>query len=612
MRKPARRSRLGTLACIALALVLAGLAAPGAAAAGEASPTPSSQAKVTMRIGWMGDIDNLNPLIGWSNNVYEIYAQEYLLMVGRDWDTYKPDGSGIAKSWEVSPDGLVWTFTINDGLTWQDGEPITPQDAVFTYNFIIENEIAAYISFLSGVQRAEVVDDQTYKVICEKPIANMLMLWIPCLPEHVWGKMTGKEASQTFQNDPPCIGSGPYQVVEWKKERYLRMEAYAGYSRGKPAIDELIFVVYQNGDTMVQDLKAGTIDAAYLFPPAQYEPLKADEGVEAIEFSWFNWDYIGFNCYEGKSKGNPVLLDPEFRAALEYAIDRDALVELAYGGHAWPGYTFMPPDNWQDPDYAWQPPEGVLRGFDPAKAGALLDEAGYTDSDGDGVREYKGKPIKLRLWALAETPELQRAGKLIAGWWEDAGVDVVLSVQDEGVYFDNIWAYEGDTFVPDFDAYLWAWDGYADPGQSLTCFTSGQIEGWNEFAWSYAPFDELDTLQASEMDPDKRAEYIKQMQQAMYEQAPCIVTVHPLKLEAYRTDVWDGWTRTNNGNGGAFLAASMPEPYARLTPKVASEAQSSGGGTSLAIVVAVAVVVLVLVVVFVIVRRRGGGSALEE
>ncbi len=74
-------------------------------------------------------------------------------------------------------------------------------------------------------------------------------------------------------------------------------------------------------------------------------------------------------------------------------------------------------------------------------------------------------------------------------------MDVKFSVQDEGVYFDNIWGYKGNTFRPDFDAYYWQWDGYFDPGQTLTCFTTDQIEGWNEFSWSNAEYDRLDTLQ---------------------------------------------------------------------------------------------------------------------
>ncbi len=609
MRTIRRRAWWIGLLCVLAVLGAAAVLGTGVARGEDASPAPADGGKVVMKIGWMGDIDNLNPFIGWTNNVYEVYAQNYLLMVGRDWETMKPDDSGIAKTWEVSDDGLTWTFTMNEGMTWQDGEPITADDVAFTYNFIIENEIAAYISFVAGINRVEAVDDLTYKVICDKPVANILTLWIPCLPEHIWGEMTAKEASQTFQNPPPNIGSGPYQVVEWKKERYLRMEAYEDYYLGKPTVDELIFVVYQNGDTMVQDLKAGTIDAAYLFPPAQFDPLKAMDGVAAIEYSWYNWDYIGFNCYEGKSKGNPVLLDKEFRAAMEYAIDRDSIVELAYGGHAWPGYTFMPQENWSDPDFAWAPAEGEARDYDPEQANAMLDAAGYMDSNGDGVREYKGKPIKLRLWAPAESPESQRAGKLIAGWWKEVGVDVALSVQDEGVYFDNIWAYQGDTFVPDFDAYLWNWDGYIDPGQSLTCYTTAQIEGWNEYAWSNAEYDRLDELQAAEMDPNQRAEYIKQMQAVMYEDSPGITTVFPLKLEAYRTDKWDGWSASRNGTGAVYLAASIPLPYSQLTPKVAEESTSN---TGLWVGIIVAVVVVGLIAIVLIRRSRRGGPATEE
>ena len=604
-----RRSWWIALLCALVLVSLAALLGAGVARGASGSPSPAAADKVVLKIGWMGDIDNLNPLIGWTNNVYEIYSQNYLLMVGRDWDTLKPNDSGIAKSWEVSDDGLVWTFTMNEGMTWQDGVPITAKDVAFTYNFIIKNEIAAYISFVAGINHVEAVDDLTYKVICDKPVANMLTLWIPCLPEHIWGKMSAKEASQTFQNPAPCIGSGPYQVVEWKKERYLRMEAYKGYYRGAPTVDEIIFVVYQNGDTMVQDLKAGSLDAAYLFPPAQYKPLEATAGIDAIEYSWFNWDYVGFNCYEGPSKGNPVLRDKDFRAALEYAVDRPRIVELAYGGHAWPGYTFMPPDNWTDPDYAWAPPESEARNYDPAKANAMLDQAGYTDSNGDGVREYKGKPIKIRLWAPAESPESQRAGKLIAGWWKAVGVDVALSVQDEGVYFDNIWAYKGDTFMPDFDAYLWSWDGYVDPGQSLTCYTTAQIEGWNEYAWSNAEYDRLDALQASEMDVNQRADYIRQMQAVMYADCPGFTTVFPLKLEAYRTDKWAGWSRSNYGNGAAFLAASMPLPYSQLTPKVAAESTSSTG-TWVAIVVAA--IVVIVIALLLIRRRRSSGPAMED
>ncbi len=176
---------VGALAVVCLAAVLGAGAALGQ---DEGTASPAADEKLVFKVGWMGEIDNLNPLIGWTNNVYEVYGNEYLLMVGRDWETYEPSDGGIAKTWEVSDDGLVWTFTINEGMTWHDGEPITAADAAFTYNFIIENEIAAYINFLTGVDHAEVVDDLTYKVVCSEPVANMLVLVDPLSPRAHLGR----------------------------------------------------------------------------------------------------------------------------------------------------------------------------------------------------------------------------------------------------------------------------------------------------------------------------------------------------------------------------------------------------------------------------------------
>jgi peptide/nickel transport system substrate-binding protein len=597
--------------CALVALVM-GAAIGARPAAGESATPAADDGKVVVKIGWMGEIDNLNPLIGWTNNVYEIYGNEYLLMVARDWDTFKPTDTGIAKSWEVSDDGLEWTFYMNEGLTWHDGEPVTSEDAVFTYNFIIEQQIANFAMFVAGVDHAEVVDEYTYKVYCTTPVANMLTIWLACLPEHVFGEMNAKEATVKFQNDPPCIGSGPWQVVEWKRDNYLRMEAFDDFYLGRAKPDEVMFVVYQNGDTMVQDFLAGNLDAIYLFPPAQFDKIKATEGVEVREYNFWNWDYVGFNCYEGSSGGHPALRDKVFRGALEYAVDRDKILENAYSGRGIPGYTFMPPDTWSDPDYAWAPDDTMRRDFDPDMANQILEDAGYKDTDGNGVREYEGKDIKLRLWADQETPEAARACKLIAGWWKDVGIDVEFSVQDQGVYFDSIWGYKGDTFYPDFDAYYWEWDGYFDPGQTLTCFTPAQIEGWNEFSWDNEEYGELDVLQAKEMDANKRAEYIHQMQQVMYEDAPCFVTVHPYKLQAYRTSTWDGWKLTGNGGQDgpefAFLSASMPWAYYNLTPKAAEEETSSLG---MWVAIIVAVVVVLAIVAWLVARSRKGGPAEE-
>jgi peptide/nickel transport system substrate-binding protein len=304
-----------------------------------------------------------------------------------------------------------------------------------------------------------------------------------------------------------------------------------------------------------------------------------------------------------------VLRDRRFRAALEYAIDREKIVDTAWQGYAIPGYTFLPPGDWKDPDYSWQPPDGVRRDFDPARASQLLDEAGY-EMGPDGIRLDKGgKPIVLRLWATNAAAEHQRAAKLIAGWFRKVGVGTKLAVWDDGVYYDAIWNYEGDTFVPDFDIYLWSWEGYLDAGQNFSCFTTSQIEGINEFAWSNEEFDRLDTLQNRTLDPDQRAEVVKQEQEVMYEDCPCIVFAHSYRLEAYRTDKWTGWQRANYGTGSVFASGATPYLYQNLEPRTAT---ASGGGLSSTLTLVIVVTAAVAAAAFFLVRRGRRTRAEEE
>ena len=493
---------LAAAVLVALALGAGGLTQ--AARAGSPSASPDA-GKTILRIGvFTDDLDSLNPFVGYTELAYEVYSQNYEFLVERRPEDFMPGPDGIAESWEQSADGKTWTFHLHEGITWQDGQPLTADDVVFTYNYIIDNEMPVFTNGTKGIVEAVKVDDSTVQLVTSKPKSNILRLWIPILPRHVWESIPPKQAGSTFKN-AESIGSGPFQVVEWKRGSYVRMRANKDYWLGAPKVDELIYVVYKNPSTMVEDLKAGRIAAAHNLPAAEFRQLQSEPGIKALSFTFFNWDYLNYNCYEDEaSLGNPVLKDVRFRLALDTAIDRDKLVAIAYGGEAVPGTTILPPDNWRDPDYHWQPPADVLRTFDLARAGTMLDEAGYEDADGDGLRDFKGKPIKLRLWALNSSVQSQSAAKLIAGWFKDIGLDIEYEVVDEGVYNDRIWNYDGDTYAPDFDMYLWTWYGYADPGQTLDSYTTAQIEGWNEPCWSSLGFDAAIEAQTHALDSAQR------------------------------------------------------------------------------------------------------------
>ena len=512
----------------------------------------------------------------------------------------------------MSPDGKVWTFHLRKGVTWQDGVAFTAKDVAFTYNYIIDNQMGAYSSLTTFIDKAVAVDDATVEIRCSRPKANILSTWIPILPEHIWAKVKPSFAGAGYRNQPPIVGTGPFQTTEVKKGDYVRMVASPTFWGKKPTIDEILFVTYQNPDTMTQDLLSGSVDAAWGIPSAQFPKVSADPSMEAIAYNLLTWDYLSLNCYTGKSRGNPVLKDVAFRQALNWGIDRQRIVDLAWAGKGAPGTSIMTPDSWVDPDFHWQPPPDQLFGYDPAKAKDLLDAAGYTDTDGDGIREGKdGKPIKLRLWARAESPESQKTGSLLTGWFRDLGLEIEYQVMDDGIYYDSIWAYKGDTYSPDFDMYLWSYDGYADPGDTLASFITAQIENWNEPCWSDPEYDRVVDEVNSELDQEKRKDLVWQAQQIFYEQSPQIALDYPQSLEAVNTAQWDGWTRMYGGAGAAFYTSFVRDSYIKLKPK-GGGVVATGGSSTLAIVIGVAVALVGALVVIVVLARRRRGLAEEE
>ncbi len=332
----------------------------------------------------------------------------------------------------MTPDGKTWTFTIRKGDTWSDGVPLTASDVAFTYNYIIKNNLTNWTTYTQGIKQAVAVNDTTVRIECSQPKADMLSVYVPIVPEHVWSKISGKAAASSYPNTPPYVSSGPFKCVEWKKSSYVKLVANDQYWRGRPHIDTLLFDYYTNADTMVQDLKAGTIDGCNSILDAQYRELKGQPGIEARTIRTNGFDELAFNCYTlGPSKGNPVLKDVKFRQALNWAVDKDRICALAYGGHATPATTVMTADYYKDPDWHWQPPADVKYSFDIAKAGQLLDAAGYPLKNGVRI-DKQGKPITLRLWSRTDSMTSQNVGRLMTGWFRRLGLKITLQTMDDG------------------------------------------------------------------------------------------------------------------------------------------------------------------------------------
>jgi peptide/nickel transport system substrate-binding protein len=609
---------LAAAACVfglAWAMSASASSSSSPAAASPAASSAADAGKITYRVGWTREPDNLSPFVGYTAPAFSVWYLTYDSLVGYDPATLAPmkgeDSTGLATDWTTSPDGLTWTFTIRKTAKWSDGVPLTAKDVAFTYNYIIKNNMETLTAYTRLIKEAVAVDDYTVKMICSKPKPDMVRSWVPILPEHIWSKVPPKEAaSGKYTNNPPYVGSGPFTAVEWKKTADVHLVANPTWWGKKPTITDIYFLAYTNNDTLLQDLRAGTIDAAVDLTATQMKQLKTEPGItsRAVQIDGFN--DIGFNCYTGPSKGNPVLRDWKFRQALNWAIDRDKIVSLVWGGTTTPGTTIIPPKYYHDPDWHWQPAGDAVYTYNPEKAKQMLAAAGYKDTDGDGVLndpKNGGKNIKLTLIARDESSQSQMTGKLVVGWMKDVGIDTKLEVMDEATLGDRELNYEKGVFTPDFDMFLWGWYLDYDPGSMLSYLTTGQIENWNETCFSDPEYDKLYAQQSEELDVTKRKAIIDRMQQILYEKTPYMVTDYSPDFEAYNTAKWQGYIQIPSPNGNTILPPFGNGGYANfipIEPKTATEAQSSGTGTGTYVAIAVAVVVVVLIVVWLVLRRR--------
>ena len=587
---------IAAAASIAMGAASSSPVSPGS---GAPAPIPSASGASIVRVGQLQAVDNLNPFIGIQGIDYEIWHLNYDFLVGFGAKDLAPTPE-LATSWSVSPDGKTWTFQTRQGVKWQDGVPFTAADVAFTFNYIVQNNLTNLSVYTDGIVSAKATGPNTVQIYTKLPKANMLRMVVPILPEHIWSKVSGKAASSTFQNNPPIIGTGPYQVVEIKQGSYVHLTANESYWGGAPKVHDLYIMTYTNADTMTADLKLGALDAAVNVPPAQFKALATRPGITTNPGESWNFTELGFNCYNSpNSKGNPVLLDPKFRQALNYAVDRQKIVETAFYGYGTVGSTLIVPYS----PYHWQPPAAGMYTYDPAKANAMLDAAGYKKGS-DGYRTTKqGKPLSLRLMVANDLSQNVVTGKLCAQWFRDIGVKVVLSVVDPGVLVNAQYAYTGKTYTPDFDLFIWMWVQDVDPAFMISIYTPAQIGGWSDCLWTNPEYTKLSDEAATTIDQAKRISIVQHAQELFYNAAPYIIFTYPSRLEAWNSNKWTGWTEAPSNGGAAIYNYNNVDTYKNLAPNI--NATKSGGAKGVLIaVVVIAAVVIVLLVVLILRRSR--------
>ena len=643
MRAPVSNRHVRLLAALGLAgvLLLPALAAPARAADG----------KLVLRVGTVQDLDSLNPYQTLLVSGYEVFQLTYNLLV--DFGPNLEAVPGFADKWERAADGKSWTFHIRSGMKWSDGTPATAQDACYSWGLAvaaIADEAYIGAGYLdpglkdAGVTKVECPDDETMIASTEDASDRILQTYLPIIPKHIWGDMDYTAIAEA-KFEAPLVGTGPYTVAEWRTSEFARFVRNPNYWGTQGAAEEVVIQFFKSADTMVQALKAGEIDYARNPNADQLKALQSDPGITTVVGSANGWTQLAFNGY-GASDGKTItgggpstkaLLDPAFRDALGYAVDKDVLVDRVLGGFGDVGTTVVPPVLG-----AWHVEPTTPRKFDIELAKQKLDAAGYK-LDVNGARlDKEGKPISLRLYMPDTDDAYPKVAQFVKDWYGQLGVKVTTSVYDSSTLGNIVLPPEaceepeGCEYKADYDIELWGWAGNPDPNALLQIFRCDAIGSSSDSQYCNPAFDKLYDEQTNAKTAEERKTILAQMQNLLYDEGVYDIVFYDANLAAYRTDKFVGWQNQPISNGTPLFtygtlqytlltdakAAPSPTPVASVEPGSSAAPASTptptpGGGaggdsTILYVGILAAVLVVAGVVLAMVLRRRQGTAGDEE
>lgn len=521
----------------------AGVAPAATTAAGQPAATPAlaePTEPVTLRIGWAGSPDTLNPGVGLLSEAYTIYELVYDSMYNLNLD-----GSfslELADKVENSADGKVWTYHIRDGVTFHDGAPLTAEDVAFSYNFYKANTDFPYLNTYTGYfESVEATADNNVVITLTEAIPNIdsQLLFLYILPKHIWESV---ENPGEFENSE-MIGSGPFKLAEYKQGEFVHLTANESHVLTPPKVDEIVFQTFENQDALVQAIKTGQVDMITEMPKPAVVALRNEPDVKVVTGAPLSPSMADIilnqvseeNCPPdgGVCSGHPALKDIAVRRALAHATDKQKIIDVVLLGLGEPGLTLIPSGlgHWYNntlQDYA----------YDVAAANKLLDDAGYADKDGDGVREMPdgSRSLNFRVNWPSDSTNAPREAELLAEMWAQIGVKAELQALDP----DTLSAACCPAF--DSDIILWSWGSDPDPSFLLSVHLTEEIPtGTSETGYSNPVFDAMYKQQATELDLDKRRQIIWDMQKILLDDVAYIVPFYDLAVQAYRTDRFTGW-----------------------------------------------------------------------
>lgn len=421
------------------ALLLAAALLVSLAACAKQPAAAETKDSVVIAIG--SEPETLDPTQGWGHGSAPIVQSTLVKYTAQL--TFEND---LATGYSLSDDALVWTFTLRDDASFTDGTPVTAQDVAFTLETAKAAQGAVDLTYM---ERAEATDEHTVQITLSQPTSIFLntLASVGIVPEHAYDENYGRNP----------IGSGPYKFVEWRPQEQILFTANEDYYGGAPAIKN-VAVVFMSEDAALAAVQAGQVDVAYSTATLGKTEVKGYhvEAIQSADNRGFTLPVLpdtGETTESGAPIGNNVTCNLEIRQAIAYAIDRQQIADTVLGGFGRPAYS-------ENDSMPWNNPE-VKIDTDVDYAKKLLADAGWADTDGDGIVEKDGLKASFHCVYPAGDSVRQAVGMAAAEQVKSIGIEITV----EGVSWDEIMR------VMFSEAVIMGW-GSASPNETYYLYRS--------------------------------------------------------------------------------------------------------------------------------------------
>lgn len=464
------------------------------------------------------DPDVLNPILSTTANASVVaggFIYETMIELDNRTLEYKPH---LAESWEISSDHLQFTFRLRKDVQWSDGAVFNADDVIFSYEKIADPKVDAAVmrTSFNDVKNVEKLDDFTVRFTYAKPYFRGFLVCggMPIVPKHIFDDGTN---FNTHKANRAPVGTGPYLFKEWKTKQKIVLIENPNYWGARPKLKKIVFRIIEDSTVPFQELKKGNIDLAEI-RAIQWEKSTSSNAFESkfnkAKYFLPNYSFIGWNSKR------PQFIDAKVRRAMSMMVRKKEILEKLLFNNA----VMIEGDQYyfgEAYDRAVQP-----HPFDPSVAAQLLSEAGWVDSNGDGVREKDG--VKFEFEYIY--PSGSQTSAQIATMLREDLKKIGVVLNPRGLEFSALTRALDER---SFDAVTLAWAMPLENDPYQLWHSSQIAEGSNFVGFNNPEADKLIEAARVEFDRSKRNEYFRQLQQILHEEQPYTFMFTSATLLAY-------------------------------------------------------------------------------